>query len=135
MIIDTSAVVAILFGEADSARFETCLEAAAERRMSAVTRVELACVVEGRKGEPGRADLEALLKALDAEVVAVTAAQTDLAIEGFRRFGKGRHRAGLNIGDCFAYALARHADMPLLFKGDDFIHTDVRPALVPGAVR
>jgi ribonuclease VapC len=86
-------------------------------------------VVEGRKGEAGRALLEQFFHLADPEVVAVTPRQAEIAIGAFRRFGKGRHRAALNIGDCFAYALAKSADQPLLFKGDDFGHTDVRSAL------
>ena len=128
-MIDTSALVAVLFGEADAARFEAAMVRADRRLISAATRVELSCVVEGRKGDAGRVDLEAFLKLLDPEIVALTSAQAELAIEAFRRFGKGRHRAGLNIGDCFAYALARHADELLLFKGDDFGHTDIGSAL------
>ncbi len=129
MVIDTSALVAVLFGEADAARYEAAMVRADRRLISAATRVELSCVVEGRKGEAGRVDLEAFLTLLDPEIVALTSPQAELAIEAFRRFGKGRHRAGLNIGDCFAYALARHADKPLLFKGDDFGHTDIGSAL------
>ena len=98
------------------------------RLLSAVTRVELTCVIEGRKGDAGRADLERLLHQGAFEVVSVTQQQTEIAIDGFRRFGKGRHPAGLNIGDCFSYALAIATGHPLLFKGDDFIHTDVRSA-------
>ena len=129
MVIDTSAIVAVLFGEADASHFEAAMVRADRRLISAATRVELSCVVEGRKGDAGRAALEAFLKLLDPEIVALTSPQADIAVDAFRRFGKGRHRAGLNIGDCFAYALARHADEPLLFKGDDFGHTDIVSAL------
>jgi len=131
MVIDTSAIVAILFGEPDQRRYDDAIEAARARLISAVTRVELSLVTEGRKGDAGREHLERFIKLIDAEIVAVTAQQAELTIEAFRRFGKGRHRAGLNIGDCFAYALAKSADLPLLYKGDDFIHTDVRSALAP----
>ena len=88
--------------------------------ISAVTRIELAFVVEGRKGEPGRADLEGLLAVGGFEVVAVTPDQAARAIDAFRRFGRGRHPASLNIGDCFSYALAAAMEEELLFKGDDF---------------
>jgi ribonuclease VapC len=98
-----------------------------------VTRVELSFVIEGRKGEPGRRDLERLLGSGGFDIVAVTRTQADLAIDAFRRYGKGRHKAGLNIGDCFTYALAAAGDHPLLFKGNDFIHTDIRPALPASA--
>jgi ribonuclease VapC len=126
MVVDTSALVAILFSEPDAEMFANALEDASTRLMSAVTRVELSCVIEGRKGEAGRLDLERLLAGVGCEIVSVTPRHADLAIDAFRRFGKGRHRAGLNIGDCFSYALAAATDLPLLFKGDDFTHTDVR---------
>ncbi len=125
MIVDTSAVAAILFGEPDAARYVSALEDAPSRLLSAVTRVEISCVVEGRKGESGRADLERLLDAGGFEIVAVTPRHAEIAIEAFRRFGKGRHPAGLNIGDCFSYALARATGLPLLFKGEDFARTDI----------
>jgi ribonuclease VapC len=129
MVIDTSAVVAILFDEADQVRYDQAIEAASVRLVSAVTRVELALVIEGRKGEAGRERLDRFFRLTGAEVVAATADHAQIAIEAFRRFGKGRHRASLNIGDCFAYALARATGLPLLFKGDDFIHTDIAAAL------
>ena len=129
MVIDTSAVVAILLREPDADVFENALADEPTRLMSAVTRVELSLVIEGRKREAGRADVEALFRAVPIEVAAVTPEQAEIAIEAFRRYGKGRHRARLNIGDCFAYALAKATDLPLLFKGGDFAHTDVRRAL------
>jgi ribonuclease VapC len=128
MVVDTSALVAILFNEPDADRFGRALAAARLRLLSAVTRVELSCVIEGRKRDAGRADLERLLHQGAFEVVSVTQQQAEIAIDGFRRFGKGRHPAGLNIGDCFSYALAIATGYPLLFKGGDFIHTDVRSA-------
>lgn len=129
MVIDTSAVVAILFGESDQRRYDEAIEAAQTRLISAVTRVELAFVVEGRKGDAGRALLEQFFRLTGAEIAAVTPQQAEIAIDAFRRYGKGRHPAGLNIGDCFSYALAIATDHPLLFKGDDFVHTDVHSAL------
>jgi ribonuclease VapC len=133
MVIDTSAIVAILFDEPDHRRYDEAIEAAQVRLVSAVTRVELSFVVEGRKGEAGRERLERFFRLTGTEIVAVTPAQAEIAIEAFRRFGRGRHRAGLNIGDCFSYALAVASDDSLLFKGDDFIHTDIRPALPPAS--
>lgn len=130
MVIDTSAILALLYREEDAEQIARCLEGARSRLISAVTRIELSFVVEGRKGEAGRADLEELLKIVDPDIVAVTAQHADFAIEAFRSFGKGRHRAGLNIGDCFSYALARAANQPLLFKGDDFSRTDIEIALL-----
>jgi ribonuclease VapC len=131
MVVDTSALVAILLRERDTDRFSGRLEETPLRLMSAVTRVELSLVIEGRYGGPGRADLERLLRDTHIEIAAVTPQHADLAIEAFRRFGKGRHRAGLNVGDCFAYALAKATDLPLLFKGNDFVHTDINAALLP----
>jgi ribonuclease VapC len=128
MVIDTSAIVAILFDEPDQLIYDELIEAAPVRLVSAVTRVEASFVVEGRKGEAGRTILDRFFALAEPEIVAVTPRQAEIAITAFRRFGKGRHRAGLNIGDCFAYALAKSIDQPLLFKGDDFVHTDIRSA-------
>lgn len=129
MVIDTSAVVAILLREPDAERYAAALGEASLRLLSAVTRVELSFVIEGRKREAGRTDLELLLRDGDFEVVSVTPQQATIAIEAFRRYGKGRHPAGLNIGDCFSYTLAVATGHPLLFKGNDFGHTDIRSAL------
>ncbi len=129
MVIDTSAVVAILFGEEDQLRYAAAIEGATSRLMSAVTRVELSCVIEGRKRVAGRAQLERFMALTGSEIVAVTAQQATIAIDAFRNYGKGRHPAALNIGDCFAYALASATGHALLFKGDDFARTDVRSAL------
>ncbi len=133
MVIDTSAIVAILLREPDADRFSGCLAEALHRVMSAVTRVELSFVIEGRYGETGRADLERSLRDARIEIAAVTSQQAEIAIDAFRRFGRGRHPAALNIGDCFSYALAKAINQPLLFKGNDFIHTDIQPALTPGS--
>lgn len=130
MVIDTSALVAILLREPDAERFASAVEGAAVRLVSAVTRVELSCVIEGRKGEAGRTDLELLLRDGGIEVASVTPQQASIAIDAFRRYGKGRgHPAALNIGDCFSYALAVATGYPLLFKGNDFRRTDIRSAL------
>lgn len=129
MVVDTSALVAILLQEPDADRFEQALDTASVRLLSVVSRVELGCVIEGRKGDAGRLDVERLIRAGSFELAAVTAEQAGIAIEAFRRFGKGRHRARLNIGDCFAYALAAAMGQPLLFKGADFGHTDIQAAL------
>ena len=131
MVVDTSALVAILLGEPDAELFAHVLGDAPVRLLSAVSRVELSCVVEGRKGEIGRSDVERLLRDGGFDIVGVTPGQAEIAVDAFRRFGRGHHRARLNIGDCFSYALAIATDHSLLFKGDDFIHTDIRPALPP----
>lgn len=107
MVVDTSAVAAVLFDEPDAGRFAELIEADAAPMISAVTRVELTFVVEGRKGALGRARLERFLEEGGFRVVPVTPTQAEIACEAFRRFGKGRHPAALNIGDCFAYALAK----------------------------
>jgi ribonuclease VapC len=132
VVVDTSALVAVLLREPDADRFDYALANASVRVMSAVTRVELSFVVEGRYGDLGRRDVQALLRVMPIEIVVVTAQHAEVAIEAFRRYGKGRHRAGLNIGDCFAYALAKATNLPLLYKGADFARTDIRSALPAG---
>ena len=129
MVIDTSALVAILLQESDAYVYAAALRGASPRLLSVVTRVELSCVIEGRKGEKGRIELERFLAALDGDIVAVTPHHAALAIQAFRSYGKGRHPAALNIGDCFSYALARATGYPLLFKGRDFARTDLPSAL------
>jgi ribonuclease VapC len=131
MVIDTSALVAILQDEPERRAFNELIEAAAHRRLSTASFVELSIVVEARRGAEGIRDLDLFLATASIELVALDAAQARLAREGFRRFGKGRHPAGLNLGDCFSYALARALGEPLLYKGDDFLRTDVRPVYVP----
>ena len=128
MVIDTSAVVAVIFGEADRPAFVEAIERASVRLISAATRVELSFVVEGRAGEPGRRLLERFLAGTAIDIVSFTPQHASLAIQAFRTYGKGRHPAGLNIGDCFSHALAQATGYPLLFKGDDFSRTDVRAA-------
>jgi ribonuclease VapC len=129
VIVDTSALAAILFGEEEEDRFLGFLVDAPKVRISAATLVEAAMVIEGRAG-PEMADvIDTLLTRVDAEICPVTTKTARIARDGWRRFGKGRHRAALNLGDCFAYALAIERDEPLLFKGDDFARTDVKRAL------
>lgn len=128
MVADTSALIAILQFEPEADRFRELLDSAPVRLISAVTRVELSFVAEGRKGDRGRVALEHLLQGGEFEVVPATPEHAAVAIEAFRRFGKGRHRAALNIGDCFAYALAKSTGLPLLYKGNDFAQTDIRAA-------
>jgi ribonuclease VapC len=124
MIVDTSALIAILRREPDSDALAERLLGADEVRMSSGTLLEARIVAE-RDG--GDAELAELLDLAGIEIVPPDARQIDLAFEGFRRFGRGRHPAGLNFGDLFAYALARALDEPLLFKGEDFGKTDVTP--------
>lgn len=126
MVIDTSAVLALLWTEPDAARLLDAIEADQNRRISAASVVESGIVVQARHGDPGERELDVLLQRLSVDVVPVTAEQAELARYAFRKYGKGRHPAGLNSGDCFSYALAIVADEPLLFTGDDFNRTDVR---------
>ena len=131
MVVDTSALVAMLLREPDADQLARCLADTSVRLMSVVTRVELSFVMEGRNREAGRHDLERLLRDVRIELASVTPQQAEIAIEAFRQYGKGRHRAALNIGDCFSYALAKTTRQPLLYKGSDFARTDVEPALPP----
>jgi ribonuclease VapC len=125
MVIDTSALVAMLTDEPEAARFETAVAADPVRLMSTASYLEAAIVIETRFGEPGGRELDLWLHRAGVDLVAVGVDQVEAARVAYRRFGKGRHRAGLNFGDCFAYALARASGQPLLFKGDDFTHTDI----------
>ncbi len=131
MFIDASALVAMLCGEADAPELFSRLEKS-KTRLTSPLAVWEAAVASARilKRSPGeaKAELEGLLALMDIEVVAVPASAGGDAIEAFERYGKGRHRAGLNFGDCFAYACARHFSMPLLCKGSDFALTDIELA-------
>lgn len=128
MVIDTSAIVAILQDETERQRFVEAIEAAGSRRMSTAGFVETSLVIEARYGPDGLRDLDLFVNTAAIELHAVDTEQAYVARRAWRRFGKGRHRAGLNYGDCFSYALATVLDEPLLFKGDDFAYTDVKPA-------
>ena len=125
MVIDTSAVVAILLDEPESPVIRRAIEDDPVRMMSTASFVEAAMVIETRFGEAGGRELDLLLHTARIELIPVDREQAELARDAFRHFGKGRHRAGLNFGDCFSYALARVSGERLLFKGDDFGHTDV----------
>ncbi len=125
MIIDTSALIAVLLGESSAGRLMQALESDPVRRVSAASVVEASLVMLHRFGDGGDAALDRLLRALDAEVVAVDLAQCGVAREAALRFRRGQHRAALNFGDCFSYALASVMGEPLLFVGDDFAATDV----------
>lgn len=130
MILDTSAVIAVLTQEPDAERYIEAMVQARSRRLSAGNYLELALVCEGQFGAEVLQQCDALLRRLEAVVEPVTQAQAQAARQAFHDFGKGRHPAGLNFGDCFAYALAKVSGEALLFKGDDFSRTDVSPALV-----
>ncbi len=125
MVIDTSALVAILQNEPDRRRFNEAIEAAASRVLSVATYVEVSILAESRFGAEGVRDLDLFLERAEIRLVEVDVEQGRIAREAFRRFGKGRHPAGLNFGDCFSYALAMRLDEPLLFQGQDFSKTDI----------
>jgi ribonuclease VapC len=125
MVIDTSALVAILLREPERRNFIEAIEAADSTRWSVASLVETSIVIESRYGAEGLRDLDRFISRASIEVIPVDGEQGQLARSAFSRFGKGRHRAGLNFGDCFSYAAAVSLGEPLLCKGDDFIHTDV----------
>lgn len=129
MIIDTSALVGILDQEAEAERFARAIIASPERMLSAANLVETGIVVQVRRGDEATRDLDLLLAKLKIDIIPVSARQAELARKAFRRFGRGRHPARLNFGDCFAYALAKDCSAPLLFKGDDFARTDIAVAV------
>ena len=130
MVVDTSALLAVLLDEPERDRFIALLADAEDPLISAATLVEASIVMQAKTGDDGVGDLDELLAAAAVRCVAVDSAQANLARDAFARFGKRRAPAGLNFGDCFSYALARATDRPLLFKGSDFSRTDVTPAFV-----
>lgn len=130
MVIDTSAIIAVLGSEPEADGFLELLFGRDDLRMSMVSVVETAVVALGR-GQEGRQRAMELLDELAVERTPLSAEQVELAISAYGRWGKGHHPAGLNFGDCFSYALARWLGEPLLFKGDDFARTDVLPAVRP----
>jgi ribonuclease VapC len=125
MVIDSSALIAILHGEPEAPAFLEAIQADPRRVVSAVTKLEAVMVAVGQRGLAGGGDLDRLLTRIRATIVPFDDAQADIAREAFARFGKGRHKAALNFGDCAAYALAMLEAEPLLCKGADFAATDV----------
>jgi ribonuclease VapC len=128
MIVDSSAIIAILRNEPDAGAMIEALQEASVRRISAVTYVEAAVVADNDRDPVLSRRLDELVRDAQMRIEPVTAGQAEIARQAYRDFGKGRHRAGLNLGDCFAYALAKEKGEKLLFKGDDFCHTDVEAA-------
>jgi ribonuclease VapC len=128
VVIDTSALVALLGMEPEAARIAVALESDPNRLLSAATLIEAGIVIESRYGTAGARELDLLVAKAGFVIESVTAEQADVAREAWRRFGKGRHSASLNYGDCFSYALAKVKGEPLLFKGEDFPHTDITVA-------
>jgi len=125
MVLDTSAVLAILQDEPERRAFNEAIEAADSRSLSIASLVEASIVIEARYGAEGVRHLDQFLDRADVAVVAVDVEQGKIARQAFSRFGRGRHAAGLNFGDCFSYALAQALGEPLLYKGEDFSLTDV----------
>lgn len=132
MVLDTSAILAILLNEPEIEAFALAIERDPVRLLSAATYVEAAVVVEARFGDPGGRELDLLLETAAVEVVAFDVTQAKAARQAYRLYGKGRHPAALNFGDCLSYALAQTSQEPLLFKGDDFVKTDVRRVVLGG---
>ena len=129
MIVDSSALIALVMQEAERDEITDTMLTAPSLKMSAATWFESCSVVDARKWAAASARFETLVDEFEMEIVPVTAEQARMARTAYQRFGRGQHKAGLNWGDCFAYALAKITGEPLLFKGNDFSQTDIRPAL------
>ena len=129
IVVDSSAIVSILARESDAGQFELALEGQSHVTILAANKLEVMMVYGGKYGEAGFTVAQDLLDRYAIKVLPLTEALADLAAQAFIRFGKGRHPAKLNFGDCMAYALAKSLDAPLLYKGGDFALTDVRSAL------
>ena len=128
MILDTSAIVAVLRAEAEAPDFAEAIKSAASRSVSAVSYMEAAIVIDSGRSAVASRRFDEFFRVSGIQVEPGTRRQAEIARQAYRDFGKGRHKAGLNFGDCFAYALAKEMDEPLLFKGKDFGHTDVEAA-------
>lgn len=132
MVIDSSAILALLFNEPEADDVEIAIDEDPIRLMSVASGLEAAIVVEARLGAAGGLEFDLLLHKARIELVAVTSEQMEVGRTAWRRFGRGRHAANLNFGDCFSYALAAVSGEPLLFKGDDFSKTDVQRVRLGG---
>lgn len=128
MVIDTSALVAMLLGEPEAEAFALAVAGDPKRLISSFTALETGIVIEAKKGEAGGRELDLLLHHARIAIVPMTPEHCEIARIAWRRYGKGRHPAGLNIGDCCSYALAKSAGDSLLFKGNDFSQTDIKAA-------
>ena len=135
MIVDTSAIIAILRDEADARELAAVLQTAPLRRMSAVTWCEAAIVTDCNRNPVLSRRFDELIRDLHIRLEMVGSRQAEIARQAYRDFGKGQHKAGLNFGDCFSYALAKEMDEPLLFKGRDFSRTDIKAAKSGAAER
>lgn len=130
VVVDTSSMAAVVLGEPDAERHLAVLSAhAGDVHLSAASAVELGIVVAAKQGAEATADLQRLIALIGVITVPFDADQAVAAVAAWHRFGKGRHPAGLNLGDCFSYALAKVSGLPLLFKGGDFHQTDITGAL------
>lgn len=129
MVVDSSALAAVLFGEDDSGVYRRALSQPGRKYMSVVSRLEIAIVVEARKGSAGTKLLADLLSATEIEEIAFDSSLAQVAFDAWRRWGRSRHRAALNLGDCASYALAKVLNQNLLFKGSDFSQTDISSAV------
>ena len=125
MVIDTSALIAILLGEPEANAIATAIARDNNRLLSVFSFLEASIVIEARKGESGGRELDLLLHHIQAEMISMNPEQAEVARKAWRDYGRGRHPAALNIGDCCAYSLAKVSGEPLLFKGDDFNKTDI----------
>jgi ribonuclease VapC len=126
MVIDASALIAILLGEPETRTFSSLISADSKRLVSVFSALETSIVIESRKGDAGGLELDLLLHRVQIEIISMNPEQFELARSAWRSYGKGQHPAGLNIGDCCSYALSKYSGEPLLFKGNDFSKTDVR---------
>ena len=129
MIVDASAILAICFDEPDAEKFATALAETNERFISAVNHLEAAIRVDRDNNIVASQKFDALIDFIKITIEPVTLEHTRLARSAYAQYGKGVHQAALNFGDCFAYALSKHTGMPLLFKGNDFPHTDIVAAI------
>ena len=129
MVIDSSALIAIVEDEPERRRFNELIEAAPRRLLSAANYVECGLILTARRGDAAALEFDAFLSRAMIDIAPVDREQAGLALTAFRRFGRGRHPAKLNFGDCFAYGLAKAENEPLLYKGGDFSKTDVESVI------
>ena len=129
MVVDTSALLAIFLAESERRQFLDAITQGDAPHISAANVLETGIVLEARRGEAAGREFDLFLHHAKFEVVPVDSDQIEIARAAWRKYGKGRHPAGLNFGDCFAYALAKVLDQPILFKGDDFTQTDIFPVI------
>ena len=126
MVIDTSALIAILLGEQEAEKFAKLITLDEKRLLSSFSALETGIVIKARKGEIGSQNFELLLYKCKIRIIDFSLEQFKIALTAWKNFGKGNHPAGLNIGDCCSYALAKYSNEPLLFKGNDFARTDIK---------